>query len=215
MANRARDAAAPQSWFEPFYQWTEGEIGRVPWADQAPHPLLVQWGAEMVLGDVAVVGCGLGDDAEWLTPRSSTVWAFDVSETAIAWARKRFPESQVEYTVDDLLALDACRTHAYDTVVEIYTLQAMPPESRDAMLHALVDLLRPGGRLVIITRWREPEMELGPVPWPLLRSELERLADHGLTLVEEIPSPPGEAMLQVWQALGSAPSPRGERAGDV
>ena len=42
------------------------------------------------------IGCGLGDDAEYLTETGMEVTAFDISETAIRWCHERFPDSRVE-----------------------------------------------------------------------------------------------------------------------
>ncbi len=201
MANRAREAGTPSAWFEEFYQWAGDDAGQVPWADGAPHPLFEEWLSTRQLGKVAVIGCGLGDDAERLVAQSEEVWAFDVSRTAVEWARKRFPNTTVRYEEADLFNLPANETNTYDQVIEIYTLQALPPESREAARTALASLLAPGGELVIITRWRRPEDELGPVPWPLLKAELEAFKDLGLQETERTESEPGTPIRSVWQRL--------------
>ena len=199
MANRARQEGDPSGWFDPFYQWAEEDEARIPWADLAPHPLLVDWMHGKSLSSVAVVGCGLGDDAEALSVISKSVWAFDVSPTAIEWTQRRHPNSMVEYGVADLYALDSNRLGQYGTVVEIYTLQALPPESRRVAQAALVSLLTDGGELIVITRWREPESELGPVPWPLLNQELDFFEDLGLERIEQTGADPGHPIRVVWK----------------
>jgi 2-polyprenyl-3-methyl-5-hydroxy-6-metoxy-1,4-benzoquinol methylase len=75
---------------------------------------------------VLVTGCGLGDDAEYLAGRGAEVTAIDLSPTAIAWCRERFPESKVCYETANLLEFSG----EFDLTVEIYTLQAMPAEFR-------------------------------------------------------------------------------------
>ncbi len=199
MANQAREAGEPSGWFEPFYQWATQQEAKVPWADLAPHELLLPWLDGRSLGAVAVVGCGLGDDAEAIAPQAETVWAFDVSPTAIEWARRRFPESKVSYEVANVYSLDESRMGKFDAVVEIYTIQALPPESRGEAWQNICGLAAPGGELVVITRWRRPEDALGAVPWPLLLSELDSLAQFGMEEVSRTESEPGQAIRSVWR----------------
>ncbi len=67
-----------------------------------------------------VVGCGLGDDAEFLSQQGFTVTAFDVSPTAIAWCKQRFPGSTVSYHVTDLFEPSAKWLSSFDFVLEYY-----------------------------------------------------------------------------------------------
>src|ERR1017187_7080256 len=73
-----------------------------------------------------VVGCGLGEDAEYIARLGYATTAFDIALTAIAAARSRFPGSPVEYQVADLLAPPPWWSHAFALVVESTTLQALP-----------------------------------------------------------------------------------------
>lgn len=199
LANQARAAQTPSAWFEPFYAWTQGESALVPWADLAPHPLLTPFQPDHHYAKVAVVGCGLGDDAHFIAPRSQSVWAFDVAPTAIEWAQSRFPDPKITFEVADLFALPTARLGTFDLVIEIFTLQALPPESRPAASAALASLLAPGGQLVIITRTRAPEDELGPVPWPLLPEELDHFRTLGLIEEERTPAPNSNEVRNVWR----------------
>src|SRR6516165_1012212 len=91
----------PVGWFEPLYAHADGDERRVPWADLVVNPHLKTWLAGRRLSGerrkAIVIGCGLGDDAEELARLGFQVVAFDVSPTAIAWCRQRFPNSPVEY----------------------------------------------------------------------------------------------------------------------
>lgn len=199
LANRAREAGDPSGWFEEFYAWAAGEEALVPWADLEPHPLVMEWLAKKdSLGAVAVVGCGLGHDAEAVATQAESVWAFDVSPTSIEWARRLHPDSLVDYEVADMYEPPTKRLGQFDTVLEVYTLQAVPPEMREGAMRGMVDLVAPGGELVVVTRWRRPEDELGAVPWPLLLSEVDRFAAFGLVEIERTESAPGEAIRSVW-----------------
>lgn len=196
LANRAREQGQPSQWFEPLYQAAHGDARCVPWADLEPHPLLQDPAPR---GRAAVVGCGLGDDAEWVAARAESVWAFDVSATAVEWAKQRWPDTRVQYEQADLFALAPERLGAFDWVVEVYTLQALPPESRAAASRAIASLLAPGGELWIITRIRPDDGEWGPVPWPLLRRELDALASMGLEFVKEVALPDTDLVRSHWR----------------
>ena len=165
-------------WFEEIYVAAAGEAAQIPWADQQVNPNLAQW---LARGDVAghgrralVVGCGLGDDAEALAACGFQVTAFDVSAAAIDWCRRRFPDSAVDYEAADLLHPPAAWHGAFDLVVEIYTLQVLPPELRAQAMAHLASFVARGGTLLVVARGREEHDEPGSMPWPLTTGELRR-----------------------------------------
>jgi SAM-dependent methyltransferase len=171
-------------WFEALYDEAGGDAGAVPWADLEPNPYLVEWhrrsGIDLRGRRCLEVGCGLGDDAEYLAAAGGIVTAFDVAATAIAWCRGRFPSSPVEYRVADLLAAPAEWRRRFDLVVESYTLQVLPPEVRARAIGCVADLVAPGGALLVICRGREAADPPGALPWPLVRAELGAFASAGL-----------------------------------
>ena len=129
-----------------------------------------------------VVGCGLGDDAEELAARGFRVTAFDVSPRAIDWCRQRFPDTAVDYRVADALALPTAWSRAFDLVVEIYTLQVLPPELRTTAIEQLAQCVAPGGSLLVVARARDAADDRGTMPWPLLREELDAFVQCGLEI---------------------------------
>lgn len=170
-------------WFDALYRAYEGDLGRIPWAGPAGHALYGDWLAAapgLAGARTLVVGCGLGEEAEQAALAGCAVTAFDVSPTAIAWARKRFPASPVHYRVADLLDPPASFRAGFELVVEIYTVQALPLELRERALDAIASFVAPGGRLFLLARGRDDDEPPGDVPWPLSRAELARLARHGL-----------------------------------
>jgi SAM-dependent methyltransferase len=175
-----------KGWFEALYAEAEGVAERIPWADLVPNPHLLSWLNEnRARGEgrrALVVGCGLGDDAETLAARGFDVIAFDISTAAIDWCRRRYADSKVNYVAADLFELESEWRGAFDLVVEVNTLQVLPPELRPAAISAMVNYVTPGGYLLVIARGREPNDEPGSMPWPLIKGDLELFVQSGLKL---------------------------------
>jgi SAM-dependent methyltransferase len=131
-------------------------------------------------GTALVVGCGLGDDAEHVASLGFTTVAFDISATAVATARRRHPESVVDYQTADLLTPPTQWYGAFDLIVEVFTIQVLTGPSRRTAMAQLARLLAPSGQLLLIARAREDDDPPGAMPWPLTRAELESFRDYGL-----------------------------------
>lgn len=174
-------------WFEPLYDAAAGDPGRVPWARGEPDPLLRSWldqpGLEVARSDALVVGCGLGDDAAELARRGCRVVAFDISPTAVAWARRRFADTDVEFLVADLLELPDRLVASAGLVVEVRTVQSLAEELRGDAMRAIAATVAPGGLLVhiglVATSPRAAATSDGP-PWPLAPDELVAYEQAGL-----------------------------------
>lgn len=175
-------------WFEKVYADATNHDGLVPWALQAPHPLLVEWAEQTGLvgsGQRAVVvGCGLGDDAEYLAGLGFVVTAFDVSATAIAACKKRFPQSTVVYAVADLLALPQAWLGQYDFVFESRTIQALPWHLCATAIAGISSLRAPSGQILVICRGRDPHEDRRGIPWPLSTEELAHFEAHGVRVAQ-------------------------------
>ena len=199
--------------FEEIYARAGDDLGSVPWARLAPHPLLVMWldsaGAPSVAGGEAlVVGCGFGDDAEELARRGYAVTAFDVSPTAITRCQERFPRSPVGYRVADVLNLPAEWRGRFGLVVEINTLQSLPRSDRPAAVAAIAGTIARGGLLFVRCRAGGVDEPDGPErPWPVRRNELDGFTAAGLTqvnLTDRAPVPAAFPFLRViYQLSGS------------
>jgi SAM-dependent methyltransferase len=188
------DEVDPTGFFEPLYVAAATGGDAVPWDRGGPHPLIAEW-ARDVAGEgrsALVVGAGLGPDAELLAQRGFAVVAFDVSPTAIASARERFPQSPVDYRVADLLDPPPQFTHAFDLVVESLTVQSMPVRFHLPAIANVARMVAPGGTLLVVATQRD-EAD-GPVdgpPWPLTRAEVDAFATGGLQAiaVEDVRAP--------------------------
>jgi len=187
-------ASAKQAeFFESIYQRAGGDPAIIPWASMEPTPYLDRWLHESgaATGDAVVVACGLGDDAEALAAAGWRVTAFDISPAAIAWCRERFPDSPVDYQVQDLSAVPSSWRGAFDLVMEARTIQSFPSESQDQAIGWISALVADSGRLLVSTiGHRGVPAETGP-PWPVAEADLSLFLDHGLELRESVirPSP--------------------------
>ncbi len=162
-------------WFEELYAGASG-AAEVPWADLVANPSLLSWLAGREVDGTGrralKVGSGLGDDAEALAQRGFSVTAFDIAPSAVAWARRRFPDSQVDYVVADVLAPPPAWREGFDLVLEAYTLQVLPADLRPVAARQIADMVAPGGTLLVIARGRGEGEDPGAMPWPLTPDEL-------------------------------------------
>ncbi|MEL7429478.1 MAG: class I SAM-dependent methyltransferase [Pseudomonadota bacterium] len=190
-ADRAAHAINPKRdrFFETVYENADGDAAHVPWADLDAKPELKQWLAgNPGRGRSAVdVGCGLGDNAEYMSAGGWQTLGFDFSPKAIGWAKQRFAGSGVDYRIGDLFKLPAEWMGAFDLVHECYTLQSIPPDTLDQTIPAVCSLVAPGGTLLVYTRLRADGSKVDGPPWPLEKSAANRFADHGMSLVDEKP----------------------------
>ena len=189
---RNSDGDGAAEFFEAMYKGAfDGEL-TLPWERPAAHPLLVDWATRRgVTGGgrrAVVVGCGTGVDAEYVAGLGFETVGFDVSQTAIDLAMRQHLGSTVTYTTADLLNLPADWRGAFDLVVEIYTVQALPDPPRADAIAGIAQLVAPGGTLLAIAFIGEEYKTGGFPPWPLTRAEIDAFGADGLkpVAVEEL-----------------------------
>ncbi|MDP1849435.1 MAG: methyltransferase domain-containing protein [Solirubrobacteraceae bacterium] len=201
------DDVDPVGFFEPLYVAAAAGQDAVPWDRGAPHPLVAEWAADVdgAGRSALVVGSGLGPDAELLAERGFAVVAFDVSPTAIASTRERFPDSPVRYEVANLLEPPPSWHHAFDLVLESLTVQSMPPQFHADAIANVARMVAPGGTLLVVATARDAAAGTpdGP-PWPLTRAEVESFASEGLRAVE-IEAIRGTGVPPRWRARFQRP----------
>jgi 2-polyprenyl-3-methyl-5-hydroxy-6-metoxy-1,4-benzoquinol methylase len=186
LATESLREGSATAWFERLYT----EAGRgdaiVPWDRGEPHPVLVEWCESAAIdGDgksAVVVGCGRGNDAEYLASRGFATTAFDISQTALAQARERYPDSSVDYQVADLLDLPDQWHRRFDLVAELMTVQSLPRNMRRQAIDGVAELVGQNGTLIVVGP--TPDVDVGPgPPWPLDRQEIESFAASRLEIV--------------------------------
>ncbi|WP_377642439.1 class I SAM-dependent methyltransferase [Oryzobacter terrae] len=203
-ADRLGQAAAadgqPTRWFEELWSAAARDEVDTPWSRDEPYPPVAALVAEQGPGGgrrAVVVGAGLGADAEHLAAAGWDTTAFDVAASAVDLARGRHPGSEVAYRVADLLDLPADLRHAFDLVLEVFTVQALPPAVRREAVAGVRELLAPGGTLLAVQVAREPDEsgDDGP-PWLLDDAEMHVFASPEVVLerLDRAPVPNGRAL---------------------
>ncbi|GAA3541447.1 class I SAM-dependent methyltransferase [Kribbella ginsengisoli] len=208
LAHEALEQDDPTGWFERLYSAASEGAAVLPWDRGAAHPLLLDWVATAEphgAGQRAlVVGAGTGWDAELVADQGYDTTAFDISPSAVETAERNHPDSKATYQVADLLNPPAEWHRAFDLVVEIYTVQALPiPLQPEATAH-VADFVRPGGTLVVIAAARDdntPDSSVDGPPWPLTRAAIHAFTTPDLKLIqlERTPSP-NDPTLHRWRA---------------
>jgi SAM-dependent methyltransferase len=177
----------PTGWFERLYARARDGEAVVPWARGVPNPLLLEWtrarGIDGSGRRALVVGSGLGDDAEHIADLGFDTVAFDVAPTAIAIARRRFPDSAVRYVTADLLDPPADWSRAFKLVIEIINVQALPERLHAKAIANVAATVAPGGTLLVIAGARTEGQSVDGPPWPLTRAEIDAFAAAGLRAV--------------------------------
>ena len=173
----------PTGWFDALYKEAAGDNERIPWADLEPNRFFRAWAEKNDLKGngrkALVVGCGLGDDARYLHDLGFRVTAFDISPTAIEWARRLHHETDINFLVADLFNPPKEWFQAFEFALEIYTIQPLPLEMRPSVIDAIANFVRLHGRLIVVTRGRENDEEPLELPWPLSRRDLLRFEENG------------------------------------
>jgi len=181
----------PSNWFEPLYSSSSKDGEGVPWANMKTHPSFANWlGQNPQDGEgklALVVGCGMGDDAIELESLGFQVTAFDVSATAIKFCKERFPQSKVNFEQADLLEDQPHWHRKFDFVLEIFTVQALPPKYEKELIQNISGFVALGGQLLVVAEvCREPrDFDNGP-PWVLTPKHIDSFMSCGLKAEEKV-----------------------------
>lgn len=98
---------------------------------------------------VLEVACGTGYWTQFIAPVASQVLAVDAAAETLAIARRRVPQSTVEFVVGDAYAL-AARAARFDAAFAGFWFSHVPRSRQLEFLHGLHAALRPGARLVLL-----------------------------------------------------------------
>ena len=175
---------AEQNFFESVYKNADhDDLAAIPWATLAPNVYLEKHLSmhEPVSGKKAlVIGCGLGDDALILEKHGYEVEAIDISPSAIDLAKKRHPESKVDFHVGDIYDMPGSSIGKYNFVYEGLTIQSLPPADREKLVKIIVSLVADNGELLVYAHSQNDEENFGGPPWPLYADEFTLFEKEGL-----------------------------------
>ena len=196
LAAEAIGAGEPTAWFDRLYAaGVAGEVS-MPWDRTGPQVRLEEWaratGVDGTGRRAVVVGSGLGADAAYVAGLGFATTGFDVSATAVQQALERHAGAGVDFEVGDLLDLPDAWRDAFDLVVEVFTVQALPDPPRRAAIAAVPGLVAPGGTLLAVEFRADGSQpgDQGP-PFPQDRDAMLALAGERLEVVslEELEGP--------------------------
>ena len=124
--------------------------------------------------------------------------AFDISPSAIASARRRFPTVPADFRVADLLNPLEEWAGRFDLVLESYTTQSLPVRLRPTVTKHVRRFVAVGGTLLVLADAEDMHSSSGP-PWPLTREEVAAFAGEGVREVgiEDLRTPPD---VRQWRA---------------
>jgi thiopurine S-methyltransferase len=202
VSGAADPAGSPAFWLE---RW---ETDRTAFHRAEPDPWLVAHAARLApRGDecVLVPLCGKTVDLSWLERRGHSVVGVDVAEKGLrAFLTEQgrtfaehpsppfhvFATGRIELWRGDVFDLDPARHGTFDAIWDRAATIALPAERRGDYAHRLLDLLAPGGRILLVGLEYDVARMNGP-PFMVSRREVARLFGKGAT-----PSPGGPCVLE-------------------
>jgi SAM-dependent methyltransferase len=126
--------------------------GQAPWDIGGPQPEIVRLAESgAIRGVVLDVGCGTGENAQYLAERGYGVWGIDFIPKAIERARAKALQRGlgVHFQVGDALKLDVLG-RTFDTVIDSGLFHTFSDEERSLFVRGLARVVRPGGRAYLL-----------------------------------------------------------------
>lgn len=129
----------------------DGTVSGVPWDIGRVQPLVeAAAAAGRIRGHVLDAGCGLGDNAAFLTRSGCRVTALDASPAAVEMARVRTRGLDIDFVVADATNLSGF-DGAFDAVLDSALFHTLPAKLRRPWLTSARRVVREDGTLTLIT----------------------------------------------------------------
>jgi cyclopropane fatty-acyl-phospholipid synthase-like methyltransferase len=169
-----------KEWYE---NWYSGKEKIFAWNIGRPHRGLIEIldKGHLKAGRVLLPACGIGYDAFLLAERGFKVVAFDFSVNAIKKAQSKAKskgklKGSLKFVVEDIYDLPDSYRSGFDYVVEIGNLQAMSVKERRDYVKVILEVLRPGGKCIVICKKYPP---LTPGPKGIKKASLQKYFSKG------------------------------------
>lgn len=182
-----------EGWLE---RWREGRIG---FHLDRTHPFLKRhqdWLLPSAGARVLVPLCGKSVDLSWLAKRGHEVVGVEIAPRAAEEFYETLGQSAsvadqgafqswttkgIEFLVGDMFDLDPGVVGRFDAIWDRAALIALSPDDRVRYVRLLLDLLEPGGRMLLCTLWYDESKMEGP-PFSVRGDEVRRHYENVLPL---------------------------------
>ncbi len=142
---------------EQFYDKDAGRYRDAQWFSSSSSKCFYQATKEVVLSEarltgqenVLEVGCGPGTWTNELQPLAKNIIAIDLSSQMLAQARQYVPGDNVEFHHGEFLSFDFGEKR-FDRIISVRVLEYFTDTY--SFLKKCLELLRPGGRIVLVTK---------------------------------------------------------------
>jgi ubiquinone/menaquinone biosynthesis C-methylase UbiE len=148
--NRVSAARDPKRIVEQGYDRIAHDYARLE--GEAPWPRL-RWLGKMLDrlepgSSVLDLGCGSGDPADIEVAKHHHLTGVDISQTQIELARRNVPAGHFLHGDAASVQFPAA---TFDAVISFYSLEHIPRQEHETLLHRIHGWLRPGGFLLVST----------------------------------------------------------------
>ena len=184
MVKEYQEKDDPFGWFDSIYTDAKGNHEDVFWADLEPSPYLLKWLKDNPIPQnkkAIAIGCGVGDDAEAMSEVGYEVTAFDISPEAIKLCKQRYPNTRVNYQVQDLFNYPSSWKENFDIIYECNTIQVLPGNYRVQARKAMVLLMAKNASILVSCRSRIKGTQEDAIPLPLDKEEIDSFKDYDLS----------------------------------
>ena len=171
--------STPTDWDEAYRK------GEIHWDKGAPSPPMMQYlERHPVRGRALVPGCGRGHEVALAMHFGLDATGLDIAPTAIAEARKFYPQLAARFVGGDLFNPVLELRGAFDLVVEHTCMSGLPPSLRASYRRGIDLTLKPGGLLIGVW-YINPNLDPGNEgpPFPFRVPDLTALFADGYEIV--------------------------------
>jgi len=175
------------NFFENIYNTKSDNLNSIPWAKLEVNEYLKDYlnnNANTNNKKALVIGCGIGDDADYLASKGYEVDAFDISPSAINIAKKRFCNKNINFFVQDIFSLPNNMINSYDFVYEGLTIQSINPKFKNELIKIISSLGKKDSHLLLYSNFQDDIDNYDGPPWPLYKRDFALFLSYDYKLLD-------------------------------